>query len=127
MLRFIASVAAGYLGTGVLIVLTDLAFAALTPGFKSISPPPLYYFVTSLVTDTVYSVAGGYLCAVIARAAARKAAIGVIVVGELMGLVSTVALWGTAPHWFSLGLLAIYPPAVWIGAQLRLRSNAAAQ
>jgi hypothetical protein len=123
MLRMIGAVVAGYVVIGVLIAATDQAFAALIQGFSSMAMPPAYYFASSVVTDTAYSIGGGYLCALIARAQARIAAIGLMVFGELVGLASTVYLWKTVPHWYSFALLILYPPAVWAGSMLRRRSS----
>jgi hypothetical protein len=119
MVRIIAAVLGGYLAIGILVVLTDQIFAAAVPGFRSISTPPLYYFATVTITDALYSVAGGYLCAVIARAAVLKATRGLMIFGEIMGVVSTVIGWGIQPHWFAFALLVLFPLAVWLGSRLR--------
>jgi hypothetical protein len=117
--RIIAAVLAGYVAIGVLVVITDQFFAAFIPGFKAMPLPPLYYFVVSLGTDTLYSVFGGYLCSLIARARSQTAGLGLIVFGEVIGLASQIVLWKTVPHWFAIALLLLYPPAVWLGSRLR--------
>ena len=122
MSRSIVAVIASYAAIGVLVVLTDQVAAALIPGVKSMSPP-LYYFVLSLITDTVYSGFGGYLCALIARERAQKATLGLIIFGEILGVASTVLFWQSIPHWFSFALLIVYPPAVWLGSRLRSRTT----
>ncbi|HXM97015.1 MAG TPA: hypothetical protein VN982_00925 [Candidatus Dormibacteraeota bacterium] len=122
MLRNILAVIAGYLVTGVLIFSTDQLFAALIPGLKTMTPRPLHYFLISVVTDTLYSIIGGFVCARIAHPPVRRnATISLIVLGELVGLVSTIFLWNNAPHWFSFALLLLYPPAVWLGFKLQAR------
>jgi len=118
MLRTIGAVIAGYVAIGILVVITDQIFAMSDPGFKAAAMPPLYYFVISLATDTAYTVAGGALCALLARERSRSAALGLIALGEAIGLASTVMLWASVPHWYSFALLAIYPPAVWLGSRL---------
>jgi len=122
MLRLILSVLAGYIAIAVLVVVTDQIFAAATPGFAAAAQPPLFYFVVSLFTDTLYSVVGGYLCVTLARARARTATIALIALGELIGLVTQIALWNTVPHWFGFGLLILYPAGIWAGSRLRARS-----
>jgi hypothetical protein len=121
MVRIVGAVLAGYAAVGVLVVLTDLIFAAVIPGFRAMAIPPLYYFEIVLCTDALYSVAGGYLCAAIASASLRKATLGLMIFGEIMGLVSTIVYWHTQPHWFALALLVLFPLAVWIGSSLRSR------
>jgi hypothetical protein len=119
MVRIAVAVLAGYVSIGILVVLTDQVFGAAIPGFRVITTPPLYYFAAVLLTDTLYSVAGGYLCAVIARAAVRKATLGLMIFGEIVGVVSTVIGWYVQPHWFAFALLVLFPLAVWVGSRLR--------
>jgi len=119
MVRIIGAVLAGYIAVGVLVVLTDQVFALAVPGFRAAATPPLYYFVTITFTNTLYSIAGGYLCAATARAAARAATLGLMIFGEIMGVVAAVLSWRTEPHWYAFGLLVLFPLAVWIGYRLR--------
>jgi hypothetical protein len=117
--RIIAAVLAGYLAIGVLVVLTDQIFALAIPGFAALTTPPLYYFIVVTSTDALYSVVGGYLCAVIARDAAAKATLGLMIFGEVAGVISTILGWRIQPHWFALALLVLFPLGVWIGSKLR--------
>ena len=72
MWRSIAAVVFGYLITGLLIVITDQIFELTIPGFRQMAMPPDFYFATSIVTDALYSAAGGWLCAVIAKRRVRR-------------------------------------------------------
>ena len=123
MVRVAAAILTGWVAIGILVVMTDAIFAAAIPGFRTMTPQPLYYFVTVTFTDTLYSIAGGYLCAVIARSAARGATWGLIIFGEILGVVSAVLFWSSQPHWLGLGLLVLYPLAVWFGSRLRSGST----
>jgi hypothetical protein len=114
-------VLAGYLAIAFLIAATDWILGFSIAELRTAREMPTYYFVVVLVTDSVYSVAGGYLCAKIARTAARSSTIGLMALGELIGAISTVYLWYTVPHWYSFVLLILYPPLVWLGSWLRLR------
>jgi hypothetical protein len=115
--RTVVGVIAGYLGIGALVAFTDMLFAAFVPGWKQMAHPPLYYFAISLVTDFLYSIAGGYICAVIAKSRWKSATVALIVMGEVIGVVSQALLWKTVPHWFGIGLLIVYPLGVWIGSR----------
>jgi hypothetical protein len=123
MVRVAAAVIAGWVGIGILVVLTDAIFAATVPGFRTMTPQPLYYFVTVTFTDTLYSIVGGYVCAVIAHTAIHRATWGLMIFGEIFGVVSAVLFWSSQPHWLALGLLVLYPLAVWFGSRLRSRST----
>jgi len=122
VIRILFAVVAGYAAIGALIVITDQIFAALIPGFQSMIAPPLYYFVASLVTDWLYAMTGGYLCCAIAREGYRSATVGLMAVGELIGIAAQIVYWQTIPHWYGLALLVIYPLSVWMGSQLRWRA-----
>jgi hypothetical protein len=115
MVRVIFGGLLGYALIGVLIAAGD-----------TILPRGAHYYQISLVTDTLFTIAGGWLCGRIARGDTR-AAWGLILLGEVMGIASTIYLWRTAPHYYSFYLLLMYPPAVWIGAtRLAPREQAAA-
>lgn len=129
MVRSIGAVLAGYASIGVLVVLTDLAVAAVRPGeYLSLSAqtPPVYYFVVSLFTAPLYSVFGGWLCGRISKARLWNHILALAIFGEVMGVVSTVMFWGKQPLWYALALLLLYPPAVYLGGYLAKRRPAAA-
>jgi hypothetical protein len=117
--RIVGAVLAGYVAIGILVVLTDQIFAVAVTGFRSMTALPLYYYVVVTGTDTLYSMGGGYLCAAIAGASAGTATIGLIIFGEIMGVVSTYWFWGIQPHWFAFALLILFPLGVWGGSKLR--------
>ncbi|HWF46022.1 MAG TPA: hypothetical protein VG168_03370 [Bryobacteraceae bacterium] len=123
MVRTIGAIIFGYMTTGLMVILTDQIFSGLIPGFHSTKTPPTYYFIVSLITNTLYSMVGGYLCSAIARKQWRTSTLGLIILGETLGIVAQRALWHTVPHWFGIGLLALYAPAVGIGAYLRSRAK----
>jgi hypothetical protein len=118
MLRKILAVLLSYAFIGVLIAGTDQLYARMVPGFGSAKMPPTWYFVVSMLTDTIYSLLGGWICALISRGD-RHATVGLIVLGEVAGVASTVYLWKTVPHYYSFFLLIVYPPAVWLGTKLK--------
>ena len=123
-MRTVIAVLGGFLGIGVLVRFTDLLFARLVPGFDP-RQPPLFYFAVSMGTDFVYSIIGGYLCALIAEQHRRTATLWLIVLGEVLGIAVQIFLWSQVPHWYAVGLLILYPLGVWIGSNMR-RSRTAA-
>jgi hypothetical protein len=119
--RIILAVAAGYIADGILVALTEQLLSLRAPSVDATQP--LYYFVVDLISQCLYTVVGGYLCCVIARPDLRAAMAGLMGLGVLVGAVSLVSSWKTEPHWYGIGLLAVYPPCVWIGWTLKGRAN----
>jgi hypothetical protein len=117
MARVVFAGLLGYIVIGILIFAAD----------HVIPRGPDYYPIV-LVADTAFTLAGGWLCGRLSRGDGR-AAWGLILMGEVMGVASTVYLWRTAPHYYSIYLLVMYPPAVWFGANrlVRPHPDAAAQ
>jgi hypothetical protein len=117
--RIAAAILAGYLSIGVLVVVTDWILGFFVPQIAREMPG--FYFPMVIVTDSIYTLVGGYLCAKIALTAHRPATIGLMIFGELMGLVSVVASWYAVPHYYSIALLVLYPPMAWAGSWWRVR------
>jgi Zn-dependent protease len=117
--RIILAILAGYIANAVLIVATEQLFSLLVPGFDA--GPPLYYFVVDLISQCFYTVAGGYLCCVIARPSQRVAMAGLIGIGVSVGTVFLITSWKTEPHWYGIALLVVYPLCVWLGWTLKSR------
>jgi hypothetical protein len=115
MLRTVLAAIAGYVLIGVLVVFTDQLLSSMQ-GFNAAAAPAGTIFKIRLGTDAFYSILGGFLCATIARAAAKKSTLYLMIGGELIGLAATIPLWKSQPHWFAIGLLILYPPAVWVGS-----------
>lgn len=119
--RIAGAILAGYGSIGLLIILTDWIFGFIVPQIRTSREMPSFYYPIIVVTDSIYTFVGGYLCAKIARTAHRPATIGLMIFGELMGLASTVALWYTVPHAYSIVLMLLYPLMVWVGSSVRVR------
>src|SRR5579862_5613766 len=113
--RVIGAVLAGYATMALLSVVTIWIIDFFNAELRTAREMPTYYFVIVIVTDAIYSVAGGYLCAKIARTAFGNSTIGMIALGELIAGLSAYSVWYRVPHWYSLALLLMYPPLVWWG------------
>jgi hypothetical protein len=117
--RIVLAVVAGYLADAVLVTATEGLFSWLLPSVNS--TPPLHYFIFDLISQCVYTVAGGYLCCAIAGPTQRFALGGLMGLGMLVGSIFLVASWRAEPHWYGIALLGVYPPCVWLGWRLRAR------
>jgi hypothetical protein len=123
LMRAAGVVLTGYMSIGVLVVLTDMVVGKICPSnYVSGTTPPAFYFVVSLVAAPLYSVLGGWICARLSRKPWRDA-VALVIFGEIMGVASLAMTWNSQPHWYGLALLALYPPAVLLGAWLRMRGR----
>lgn len=117
--RMILAILTGYMLIGLLLTISDRIFATVLPGFGHLVTPPRLYLLISLGMDFVYSIVGGYVCSWIARERAWEATWCLIALGETIGVASQFLTWKTVPHWFGIGVLVLYPLAIWVGSRLR--------
>jgi hypothetical protein len=125
--RIILAVLTGYVLIGVLVTIMDTIFARVVPGFGAMAALPRYYFAVTLGTDFVFSIVGGYICSWIARERSWEATWCLITLGETIGVASQFLTWKKVPHWFGIGVLVLYPLAIWIGSRLRPEVRAATE
>lgn len=128
MWRKILAVVGGYLAMAAIIMAFSLALLAIAPGQflnpdGTMKPADARWMPLNLVFATLAALAGGYVCAWIARTEVRKP---VIALAVLMAALNLLLLFGenkSIPWWWTLseGLLGI--PAVLVGAWLRSRGN----
>lgn len=119
--RIAGAALAGYATIGLLSIVTEWILGFIAPELRTAREMPSYYFVIVGITDVVYSVAAGYVCAKVAMTAYRQATVGLIIIGELIALLSVVGAWYTAPRLYLISLLVLYPPLAWAGSWLRVR------
>lgn len=116
--RIFLAVVASYFLNVVLIVATDSVFLRWMPPKDSVLP--LSYFVSDVVGQCIIQMLAGYVCRWIAGA--RTAALALLIAtGVAIGGISLRYSWSAEPHWYSLVLLVIYSPCIWIGWTLRAR------
>jgi hypothetical protein len=72
----------------------------------------------------VFTVVGGYVTAALAPRRPMRHVLALGLIGVVLGTLGAVAAAGVAPVWFSVGLIVMSLPCVWLGGRLR---NSAAQ
>ena len=106
--RTVLAVLGGYSANAVFVGVTEQLLSKL--GSKSA------YFWADLASQCVYGVISACLCCLIAGQGVRLAASIVLNgLGLMVGAISVIASWKVAPHWYSLSLLSIWTPCVWVG------------
>ncbi|MBI5085773.1 MAG: hypothetical protein HZB13_14385 [Acidobacteria bacterium] len=121
MVRSILAVLAGWGTVGVLVVCTDLVMTKIFPDqYVAGKMPPDSLAALSLATSTLWSVVGGWVTARLAASKPWRHILGLFLWGELMGVVSAVMTWGLMQHWYQIGLLLAWLPAVVAGGWIRV-------
>jgi len=124
IVRGIGAILAGIVFIVVTHTLTDLILEKL-----GIFPPPAEGFhitwmvVTATVYRSLYTVAGGYVTAVLAPEPKMRY---VIILGIFGLVVSTLAAIATipmklGPAWYPIALAVLALPCVWLGGKLRTK------
>jgi len=121
-LKSIWAVVAGFLTVVVLSVGTDFVLEAL-----GIFPPPgqglfiTWMLILALVYRCMYTVAGGYVTAMLAPSRPMRHAIILGIIGIVAGTLGTVVAWDLSPHWFPIALVITALPCTWLGGKLKTK------
>jgi hypothetical protein len=71
----------------------------------------------------VFTVVGGYVTAALAPNLPMRHVIILGIIGIVLGILGAISTWGTTPAWFSIALIILGLPCVWLGAKLRMRKQ----
>ncbi len=126
MLKSVAVVLGSYLLSIALVLATDPLLSRLFPGDYVRGHVPSH---TALITSTalfvLISIFCAWLCARFAPGRAARHVLWFFLLGEVMGVVSTIPNWSKGwPHWYWLSWLLTWPLSCWIGLLLAGRRAA---
>jgi hypothetical protein len=114
--RLVSAVTAAYVVNAILVIATNQLFSSMAADAKR----QLDFLVIDVISQCLYTMVAGYLCAVMAGPR-RPAMASLIGLGLAVGTFSLVTSWNTEPHWYGSCLLLAYAPCVWLGCRLRWR------
>ncbi|HVM12122.1 MAG TPA: hypothetical protein VM638_06580 [Actinomycetota bacterium] len=123
MIRSILAVVAGYLAMfiGVSIFFTFVVFFAWggkLPDPATYTTPPSWLLYAELAWVPLVSVAGGWVCAFVARSRPMRHAAALVAIMAPLTAVSIVGEWGMKPVWSLLGVPVLGMAGVLLGARL---------
>jgi hypothetical protein len=120
MLKSIAVVLGSYLLSVVLVVATDPLLSHMFPGeYVRGQLPSDRVLLTSTACFVVVSIFCAWLCARFAPGRAARHVLWFFILGEVMGIVSTIPNRSKGwPHWYWLSWLLTWPVSCWIGLLL---------
>jgi hypothetical protein len=123
MLKSIAVVVGSYLLSIALVLASDPLLSRLFPGdFVAGRVPSNNALITSTALFVVASIFCAWLCARFAPSRAARHVLWFFVIGEVMGIATTIPNWSKDwPHWYWLSWLLTWPISCWIGLRLPAR------
>ena len=123
MLKSIAAVAGSYILSIVLVLATDPLLSRLFPGdFEKGHIPSNAALAASTGMFVVVSILCAWVCARFAPSQAARHVLWFLIVGEVMGIATTIPNWSKGwPHWYWLSWLLTWPVSCWIGLLLARR------
>jgi len=88
-------------------------------------PPPdqglfiIWMLILALAYRCVYTIAGGYVTAMMAPNRPMRHAIILGIVGIVAGTIGVVIAWDLSPHWYPIALVITALPCTWLGGKLK--------
>ena len=75
--------------------------------------------ILALAYRCVYTIAGGYVTAMMAPNRPMRHAIILGIVGIVAGTIGVVIAWDLSPHWYPIALVITALPCTWLGGKLK--------
>ncbi|HEY9010407.1 MAG TPA: hypothetical protein VIN06_05270 [Devosia sp.] len=120
-LRSVGAVVAGFATVVVLSTATDavLHSSGIYPPLDQ--PQGTWTLAVALAYRTLFTVAGGYLTAMLAPRKGMKHAVVLGAIGTLAAMAGMIAMWSYGEHWYPIALTVLALPSTWLGGYLRTR------
>ena len=120
LLRSILAVIAGFITVVILSVVTDMVLEK-----TSIFPLPgkmpyiTWMLMLALLYRMVYTIAGGYITAIIAPNRPMRHATILGIIGTVAAIIGVIVGWNLSAHWYPIALVVTALPCTWLGGKLK--------
>lgn len=122
--KSIGAVMAGFLLGAVLSIGADIVFSSAglmnMENFKDTSPGIIFVVI---VYRFIFNVCGCYLTAKLAPNKPMKHALIIGVIGTIVAILGSAAMWDQAVAWYNISVILISIPSAWLGAKLFMMRN----
>lgn len=119
-LKSIGAILAGFLTVVILSVGTDFVLETL-----GIFPPAgqglfvSWMLILALIYRIIYTIAGGYVTAILAPDRPMQHAIILGIIGIVFAIIGTIVGWKLSAHWYPIALVITALPCTWLGGKLK--------
>lgn len=123
ILKSIGAIIAGFITVVILSIATDIVLEAIK-FFPPQDKPELYtggLLLIAFVYRSIYTIAGGYVAAMLAPGQPMRHAIILGALGMVMGTLGAVANWdktAVSAAWYPIALVVVAIPFTWLGGRL---------
>ncbi len=123
ILKSIGAVVAGFITVVVLSIITDIVLEAVK-FFPPQDKPELYtggLLLIAFIYRSIYTIAGGYIAAMLAPDKPIRHAVILGAIGMVMGTLGAVANWdktAASGAWYPVALVIVAIPCTWLGGRL---------
>jgi len=122
--KSIGAIAAGFLLGAVLSIVADILFNSADlmnmENFKETSSGIIFVVI---VYRFIFNVCGCYLTAKLAPSKPMKHALIIGVIGTVLAILGSAAMWDKAVAWYNVTVILISFPSAWLGAKLFMMRN----
>jgi hypothetical protein len=122
--KSIGAIIAGLLAIVVLSIATDILVEQLglvPPANKGTFSTNM--FIIALIYRSIYAISGGYLTAKLSPQKPLKHSSILGIIGFVLSLLGTIAMWDKGSHWYSILLTITAFPTTWFGGKLFLKNK----
>lgn len=119
ILKSIGAIIAGMAVGAILSLATDKILEVTN--IMKITPfdeNPVWLIALVIIYRTIFNLTGTYTAAKLAPSKPMKHAIILGIIGTLVGIIGTIAMWHIPPHWYPISLVILTMPAAWLGGKL---------
>jgi hypothetical protein len=124
IIKSIGAVLAGFVLGAVLSVGTDFMMDKMgIMSMENFKQTPFLIICVVIVYRFVFNVIGCYLTARLAPNKPMKHVIIIGIIGTVLGILGSVAMWDKAVPFYNIAIILISLPSAWLGGKLYLSNN----
>jgi hypothetical protein len=119
--KSIGAIVAGFVVVAALSIGVDFIFNYLNIPSKSVVPTPTWFLILAFIYRSIFTVAGGYVTALVAPINKMRHVVVLGILGVLGGIAGVIGGWNLSDHWYPVALAISAFPLIYVGGWLYTR------